>query len=130
MSETKSLQELFTETENQILKHKRDDGSVDKEVIHERLKNLLHQVDMLFEYVYANEEDGLNSYRLQDGSLIQTNLKDFLEFIKEFAEVNDNVWDVYKYISFVKSKITHVRNEAIKQTQPLQIVLIKEGAGL
>lgn len=126
----KSLQELFIETENEMLKHKTEDKLVSIEVIHERLNSLLHQVDMLFEYVYANEEDGLISYRLQDGSLIQTNLKDFLAYIKDFSVVNKNVWDVNKYISFVKSKITHVRNEALKQTQPLQIILIKEGAGM
>lgn len=125
----KSLQDLFKETHEQVTKFSLD-GKVPTEVFEERLHSLEHQVDMLIEYMFSNEEDGVVSYRLQDGSLIQSNVKDLMSFVPEFGKVNNNVWDPQKFCNFVLSKIQMVHDVNLKASKPAQVLLIKKGVGI
>ena len=125
----KSLQELFNDMKEDVIKFSLD-NKVPTDVFTERLKDLEHRVDMLIEYAYDNEDNGIVSHRLNDGSLIQSNVKDLPEMIKDFAKVNKNVWDVKKFVKYVNTKVQYVFDAGLHRNNPSKTIIIKEGAGV
>lgn len=125
----KSLQELFYDMKEDVVKFSID-GKVPTDVFTERLKDLEHRVDMLIEYAYDNEDSGVISHRLSDGSLIQSNVKDLPDMLRDFAKVNENKWDVKGFVKYVQSKIQYVYDIGLRSNVPAKTIIIKEGAGI
>ena len=125
----KSLQDLFKETREDVIKFSID-GKVPTDVFTERIKTLEHQVDMLIEYAYDNEDNGIVSHRLSDGSLIQSNVKDLADMVMQFHKISEGVWNVKKFVNYVHSKVQYVYDASTRINKPATVLIIKEGAGV
>lgn len=125
----KSLQDLFKETREDVIKFSID-GKVPTDVFTERIKALEHQVDMLIEYAYDNEDNGIVSHRLSDGSLIQSNVKDLVDMVIQFHKISKGVWNVKKFVNYVHSKVQYIYDAETRINKPATVLIIKEGAGV